>query len=158
MQKWSQSFKDAIKIKRLSFQPTLVEKVPQEWKVSLSSEVDCSSAESWSVVGKGEVNEDLFPDEMIVIKANATEMDFWHCLAFQSEDRLSVEKMSVQYQRAGKYRVFKCRLVVIWAKRDTAVNLFPVDVATTPFSAMWCSNAIHCNTVSGTVRYGTGLQ
>ena len=45
-----------------------------------------------------------------------------------------------------------------WAKRDIAVNLYPVDVATTPFSATWRSGAIHANIVSGAARYGTGLQ
>ena len=48
--------------------------------------------------------------------------------------------------------------VTSWAERDTAVNLYIVDVATTPFSATRRSDAIHCNIVSGTVRHGTGLQ
>ena len=30
-----------------------------------------------------------------------------------------------------------------WAERDTAVNLYPVDVATTPFSATWRNDAIY---------------
>ena len=38
-----------------------------------------------------------------------------------------------------------------WAQHDTAVNLYPVDVARTPFSAMWRNDAIHCNIVSGMV-------
>ena len=45
-----------------------------------------------------------------------------------------------------------------WAEREYAVNLYPVDVATTPFFATWRNDSIHCNIVSGTVRYGTGLQ
>ena len=47
--------------------------------------------------------------------------------------------------------------VTTWAERDTAENLYSVDVATTPFSATWRSDAIDLNIVSGTVRYGTGL-
>ena len=45
-----------------------------------------------------------------------------------------------------------------WAERDTAVNLYPVDVATTPFSATWRNDAIYWNIMSGTVRYGTVIS
>ena len=32
--------------------------------------------------------------------------------------------------------------LITWAERDTAVNLYSMDVATPPFSATWRSNAI----------------
>ena len=68
---------------------------------------------------------------------------------------LSLSLLTLQHSALLRSRA--CSLT-IWAERDTAVNLYPLDVATTPFSATWRNDAIHCNIVSGTVRYGTGPQ